>query len=205
MAHASERLKVIEAGRSAFDDDELLQIQDMGPNIIGARLFEADLSLAHRTKQPHIILKADGTQPVEIAESVRPPQAQEAYEGLRKLNVMSVNTTVRHFLATFALRTTPDYAITEDDIKGVDWHSAYNSPPSNAEKITAPALVLSNGCMYLIVPDEIIYNHLGSKDKTYVVNEGSTHGFTPCAPKYGDTVKRIFDYVDTWISKPGRF
>jgi pimeloyl-ACP methyl ester carboxylesterase len=205
MALAEERLKAIEVGRSAFDDDELLQIRDMGPNIIGARLFEADLRLAHRTKKPHIILKADGSQVEAIAESVRPPQAQAAQEGLRKLNVMSVNTTVRHFLATFALRTTPDYAITEDDIKGVDWHSAYNAPPSNAEKIAAPTLVMANSCMYLIVPDEIIYDHLAAKDKTYAITEGASHDFVACRPQYGDTKKRVYDFVDNWLSKPGRF
>ena len=35
--------------------------------------------------------------------------------------------------------------------------------------------------------------------------EGATHGFAPCKPEYGDTVKRTFDYVDTWLKQAGRF
>ena len=39
--------------------------------------------------------------------------------------------------------------------------------------------------------------------------EGATHGFTPCtncpgAP-FGDTVKRLFDYLDTWLTEPDAF
>jgi hypothetical protein len=40
--------------------------------------------------------------------------------------------------------------------------------------------------------DEIIFDHLGSKEKTQSLVEGSTHNFTPCRPEYGDTVKRAF-------------
>jgi hypothetical protein len=35
--------------------------------------------------------------------------------------------------------------------------------------------------------------------------EGATHGFAPCKPEYGNTTKRTFDYLDSWLSKPGRF
>ena len=118
---------------------------------------------------------------------------------------MNQDTTVRDFLAHSAIRTRPDYAITADDIVGADWDSAVNSTPGNAEGISVPALVLANSCRYLMVPDEIIYDHLASKDKTLVFVEGSTHLFTPCRPDYGDTVKRAFDYVDNWLGKPGRF
>ena len=61
------------------------------------------------------------------------------------------------------------------------------------------------GCHYLVVPGEIIFDHLAAKDKTYATVEGATHGFQPCQPQYGDTVKRTFDFVDNWLSRPGRF
>jgi pimeloyl-ACP methyl ester carboxylesterase len=204
-AHAQERLNAIQQGKSDYDDDELMQVRGMGPNAIGARPYEADLRLASHTKKPHLILKADGSQVEAIAQSVRPSDAGEALAGLRKLNVMSVTTSVRHFLSTFALRTMPNYAITDDDIIGVDWHSAYNSPPANAEQITLPVLVMAGTCHYLFVPDEIIYDHLASKDKTYVIIDGATHGFGACSPQYGDVTKRTYDFVDTWLTKPGRF
>jgi hypothetical protein len=60
-------------------------------------------------------------------------------------------------------------------------------------------------CHYLVVPGEIYFNHLAAKDKTYVAVEGATHGFAPCKPEYGNTTKRTFDYMDTWLSGPGRF
>lgn len=59
-------------------------------------------------------------------------------------------------------------------------------------------------CHYLVVPGEVIYDRLGSKDKTYASVEGATHLFQPCRSEYGDTKKRVFDFVDEWVSKPGR-
>lgn len=45
------------------------------------------------------------------------------------------------------------------------------------------------GCHYLIVPGEIIFDHLASKDKTYASVEGA----------------RTFDFVNEWLKKEGRF
>jgi hypothetical protein len=140
-----------------------------------------------------------------IVSSVRPPTGQQSLNALNSLRVMTQNTTVRQFLAHSAIRTGPDFAITADDILGVDWASAMTSAPTNAEGITVPALVLPMTCHYLIVPDEIIFDHLSSKDKTLAFVEGAVHNFTPCRPEYGDTVKRAFDFVDRWLSNPGRF
>jgi hypothetical protein len=52
-------------------------------------------------------------------------------------------------------------------------------------------------------------------DKTYAISEGAVHGGTPCTqcaqalglpPDYfGDTIKRIYDFMDEWLSQPGRF
>ena len=203
--NAVARLNALEQGKSEFTDDEPLLIKGMGEEAAGARLYQPDISFASHTKMPHTLLKGDGTQTEGIVYSVRPPTGQQFAAQLHTLRSMNTNTTVRDFLAHSAIRTTPDFAITADDIVGVDWASAVNSTPANAEGISVPALVLSNSCHYLIVPGEIIYDHLGSKDKTLVYVEGSTHMFTPCKPDYGDTVDRAFDAVDKWVSKPGRF
>lgn len=199
------RLNALKQGKGEFSDDEPLVIPGMGGEAAGARLYEPDPTLAAHTKKPHTLLKADGTQPEMIVESVRPPMGQQYVSKLGSLRVMSQETTVRDFLARVAIRTTPDYAFTADDIVGIDWASAMNSTPANAEGISIPALVLANTCHYLMVPDEIIFDHLGSKDKTLVFDEGATHDFAPCRPEYGDTIKRAFDYVDNWLNKPGRF
>jgi hypothetical protein len=62
---------------------------------------------------------------------------------------------------------------------------------------------------------ETVRGHAKSSDKTLAYVEGATHNFSPCKqcavakglPEdyYGDTVKTLFDYVDGWLSKPGRF
>jgi pimeloyl-ACP methyl ester carboxylesterase len=203
--NALARLNALKQGKGQFSDDEPLVVRGMGVNAAGARLYQPDPSFVSHTKKPHTLLKADGTRPEVIVNSVRPPTGQQVVGQLNSLSVMTENTTVREFLAHFAIRTKPDFAITDDDITGVDWASATTSTPANAEGITVPALVMPNSCHYLIIPDEIVFDHLASKDKTMAVVEGAVHTFTPCKPEYGDTVKRAFDYVDGWLSKPGRF
>jgi len=205
VENALVRLKAIDQGKGQFADDEPLVIRGMGQNAAGARLYQPDPAFAAHTKKPYVLLKADGTRPETIIKSVRPPTGQQAAGALNTLHVMSNDTTVRHFLASSAIRTTPDFAMTADDIVGVDWASATTSTPANAEGITVPALVMPMTCHYLVVPDEIIFDHLGSKDKTLVAVEGAVHNFTPCRPEYGDTVKRTFDQVDAWLGKAGRF
>jgi hypothetical protein len=118
---------------------------------------------------------------------------------------MTQNSTVRRFLAMSAIRTQKNFPFTEDDIVGVDWKSAMSSTPSNAEGITVPALVMSMTCHYLIVTNEIIFNHLAARDKQFALIEGATHNFTACRPEYDDAVARAFDYVDAWLTQPGRF
>jgi hypothetical protein len=203
--NAIARLKAIQQGKGQFSDDEPLVIRGLGENANGARLYQPDPSFAAHTKKPHTLLKADGTEPEVIVSSVRPPSGQQGAGALNTLHVMSHDTTVREFLSQSAIRTKADFAITADDIVGVDWASATTSTPANAEGITVPALVQANTCHYLMVPDEIIFDHLASKDKTLAFVEGAVHGFTPCRPEYGDTVRRAFDNVDSWLSKPGRF
>ena len=60
-------------------------------------------------------------------------------------------------------------------------------------------------CHYFLVPDEIIFDHAASKDKHIVFVEGASHVLTFCRPEYGDTVKRMFDYVDGWLGDGSRF
>jgi hypothetical protein len=46
---------------------------------------------------------------------------------------------------------------------------------------------------------------LAAQDKEIVGLEGANHGLQPCRPEFGDTFKRAFDFVDSWLSKSGRF
>ncbi|HEX4266563.1 MAG TPA: hypothetical protein VHY36_01650 [Steroidobacteraceae bacterium] len=202
---ALARLRAIEQDKGEFRDDEPFVVPGMGVNAAGARLYQTDPAafLSH-TKQPHILLEADGSTARAIIRSVRRPLGQFARD-LGMLDPMTQNVTVRSFLAEDAIRTTSNFAITADDIVGVQWASSPTSTPANAVGITVPALVMVMSCHYFIVPGEIVYDHLASRDRTYAAVEGASHMFTPCRPQYGDTVKRTFDFVDAWLSKPSRF
>ncbi len=112
---------------------------------------------------------------------------------------------MRRFLDNAAVRTTGDFDITADNITGVDWKSSITSTPANAEMIAAPTLIVATSCSRFVVPDEIVFDHLVARDKSYVAVEGAGHGFAACKPAYGDTQKRTFDFVDRWLSGPGRF
>jgi pimeloyl-ACP methyl ester carboxylesterase len=202
---AVARLKLIEVGKGRFTDDEPLLIPGMGVNAAGARLYQPDLAFVERTRNPHTLLKADGTNVEQIVHTVRPPSGQQSVTGLNALAVMAQNTTVREFLSDSAVRTGSNFAITQNDIVDVDWRSSMTSTPANAEGISVPSLVLTMGCHYLVVPGEIIFDHLAAPDKTYATVEGAVHVFTACGAQYGDTTKRTFDYVDSWLSKAGRF
>jgi hypothetical protein len=138
-------------------------------------------------------------------ESVRPPLVGGNRLDLDSYDHATMVTTVRQFLASFALRATKDYNMTADSITGVDWASSNTSAVPNIEGVSVPTLIIAMSCHYFLVPDEIIFNHAGALDKQYMIVEGATHGFMPCKPEYGDTRKRVFDTVDTWLKKGGRF
>jgi pimeloyl-ACP methyl ester carboxylesterase len=197
------RLKLVQQGKGAFAKDEPLAIPGMFNDVEGPAPYASDLSLLSHTRQPHLVLKTDGSAADEIVRSIRPPEPRSGLVG--SLCCASLNYSLRAYLANDAIRTTKDFAATADNIVGIDWKSSVDSSIANAEGINVPTLILVNTCYRLVVTSEILFNHLAAKDKTYVALEGATHNFTPCKPEFGDTKKRGFDFVDSWISKPGRF
>lgn len=202
---ALARLKLIDAGKGHYRDDEPLIINGMGNLAAGARLFQPDPRLLAHTRGSYVTLMADGTRKAGPVASVRPPLGAESAQAVGTLSLMTRNTTVRQYLAASAIRFGPDFAITTDNIVGVDWTSAAYSTPGNARGITVPTFVLTMSCHYLVVPGEIIFENLAAKDKTYMSVQGATHLFQPCRPEYGDTMKRTFDAVAEWTAKEGRF
>jgi hypothetical protein len=198
IAYARWRLLEIVKRSGKFSDDEPFVV----PASQNARLLQADTRLVSHTHGPHPLLKADGSKRVQIVPSVRPSLVSRR-SGVGDLGSAQV-TTVRGFLAEHALRTTKDYNMTEDSITGIDWSSSSSSSISNIEGITVPTLIMAMSCHYFLVPDEIMFDHSGAKDKEYVLVEGASHTFTPCRPEYGDTEKRLFDYMASWLSADGR-
>ena len=198
IAYARWRLSEIVKRKGKFSDDEPLVV----PASQNARLLQADPRIVSHTHFPHPLLKADGTKPTQIVPSVRPSlvTGRSAVGELRSAQV----TTVRGFLAEHALRTTKEYNMTEDSITGIDWSSSSSSAVANIEGISVPTLIMAMSCHYFLVPDEMIFDHAAAKDKQYVLVEGASHTFTPCRQEYGDTEKRLFDYIASWLSSDGR-
>jgi hypothetical protein len=119
---------------------------------------------------------------------------------------------VRSFLSTYAIRVIDDYGYGEEtSMRGVEWTSSWASNPGNVEGVTVPFLTLGMTGSYESATAETIHNHTKSADKMLVYVEGATHGYSTCHKcektpgQYGDTVKTIYDYVDGWLSKTGRF
>jgi pimeloyl-ACP methyl ester carboxylesterase len=200
---ALARLARIEKGEGDYKDDEPFVVPGSSRMENGARLDLADRHFMARTHAPHPLLKADGTVVTQIVPSVLPPVPGNA-AGIDTLEKTTQDLTVRHFLSFYALRTTAEYAVTENDVKGIVWHSTVNSAPGNVEGVRVPTLIMAGTCYGHMVMNEIVFDHSAAQDKEYVAVEGGNHTLQPCKPEYGDTSKRAFDYLENWLKKPGR-
>jgi pimeloyl-ACP methyl ester carboxylesterase len=200
---AQARLALIEKGEGDYKDDEPFVVFGSSIDVNGARPELADHKLLAKTHAPHILLKADGTAPVEIIPSVIPALATPEQED--SLVETTQDVTVREYLSFQALRVTPDYRMTEDRIMGLDWRTTPNSLQGNLEGIKVPTLIMSGTCAPHLVLLETAYDLSAAKDKEMVGVEGANHGMMPCKPEYGDTFRHTFDYADSWLTKPGRF
>jgi pimeloyl-ACP methyl ester carboxylesterase len=193
----------IQKGESDYKDDEPFVVTGSDTHATGARLDLADTRLLSKTHAPHLFLKADGSTPVQIIPLVQPPLGTPQDQGQLYRTVME--STVKYYLSFQAVRLNPDYALTENNVVGVQWRSTPNSAEGNVEGIRVPTLVMAATCAVHLVFSEITYDHSAAKDKQFVGVEGANHQFQPCRPQFGDTSKRTFDFVDRWLSSPGRF
>lgn len=200
IATSEATWRSVEAHTGQYNDDYPLIIPGFADNSLGSRLNLADGSLLSETHAAHLLLKADGSMPIEIAHSTRKPAAT-APELRDTVEETTQVTTVRQYLSFLAITTTPQFRITRNDIKGVDWRSSANSAPGSVENVTVPTLIMAGSCTIHMVPLEITYDRSAAKDKEFVVVEGGDHSFRPCRPEFGDAQKRAFDYVDAWLSK----
>jgi hypothetical protein len=158
------------------------------PGSTGARLWQPDTGLLRSTQKKHILLARDGTRPVQVIHSVRPPSgnlgALDCDESTRSVNI-------HVWLGSRALRATPGrYNQTENDITGVDYSSSATSTVDavkgvgkhpNGNQSTTPLLIIANSGHYFLRPDEIVYDNAYTKDKTIAFSEGAVHGGGPCA------------------------
>ena len=206
---------------------------DMGDdipfNIVGggnaARLWQADTGGANQsisgllncTQHPHILLSHDGTRPVQLVCSVRPPAGNRA-QGIT--NASNLSLTVHNYLGVNTIRTNGRYSQTLNDITGIDWESSATSTLVNIRGVgqhpngtnkTTPLLIVANSGHYFLRFDEMIFdNATATLDKTYAIEEGAVHVGTECTacetllglPNgfFGDTLGRTMDFMAEWLS-----
>jgi len=198
---ALDRLSKIKANGGRFTDDEPFDVP--GGTITAPQIWSLDTRLWKQTRKAHPLVKADGSVVTQIVKSLRNPSPVTSSPSLTTSGARF--TTVRRFLNSWACRATEQYGYGEDFITGIDWKSTYNNTPGSIEGVTVPTLVVGMSASSLVVSNETAFDHAVSSDKTIVYIEGATHMTFPIKPEFGDTVKTTFDYLDGWLSKPGRF
>jgi hypothetical protein len=154
-------------------------------------------------------LKNDGTIAMQVAIQVRPRPRDDADAGERGRRrgrgagggqaARGRRMTLQSFLTTASVRAT-------DSLEGIDWCSTNSTTPCAAAAIEAPVLVVALSASSMIRDSEVIYEFAKSRDKDFVIIEGSTHDFVPCtdcemaAGQYSNVTKNCFDYIATWIN-----
>ena len=202
---ALERLGKIEAGEGRFIDDEPFLIAAADQPKPNNRLLPEDPRLLSHTKGAYDLLRGDGSVTREVIRCVRVAECDHSmsrqYEGGANPN------TVRGFLSSQALRTRPDFAITEDDVLGVDWRSSYASPIGNIEHISAPALFIGLTGSYEYLASELIYNRAAMPDRTIAFVHGADHMFAPnrraekFPGEFGDTEGVLYEAMARWMDR----
>ncbi|NTV89559.1 MAG: alpha/beta hydrolase, partial [Clostridiales bacterium] len=137
---ALERLALIESGKGNFLDDEPFIVPGgvlIRPN---NKLFLQDIRFLSHTKGQWPLIHKDGSITHQVVPSVRKPCEGKNITGYH--NLASLVTTVRTFLKSYSVRTTPDFGYNEDSVYGVEWTSGYSNPSGNATGISVPLLMM---------------------------------------------------------------
>jgi hypothetical protein len=207
---ALERLHAIESGKGKYDDDEPLLIPGGTQGSFNNKLFPQDIRLLSHTRKTWPLIHSDGSVTNQIIPSVRRPKNNVSYTS--SYRIATIKTTVRTYLNSSAVRTTKDFGYNEDSIQGIDWLSSYSCTPGNVTGISSPMLIMGMTAGYEFMASEILHEKAQKcKDKTIAFVEGATHAFFTAKDcekypgQFGDTMKTLFDYVDTWLSQKGRF
>ena len=203
--YALARLHKIESGEGYYVDDEPFMIAAADQPKPNNRLLPEDVRLLAHTKGEYDLLHGDGSMTHEQVFSVRTPECDRCFSSTYQMGVNK--NTIRGFLSSQAIRTTDEFAITEDDVLGVEWDSSYASPIGNIEHIRVPALFMGMTGGYEYMASELIYNHAKMEDKSIAFVRGASHIFSPNKDaeavygSFGDTEKVLYDYMAQWMRK----
>ena len=200
-------MAAVHAGKGKFTDDEPMTIAGIAQT--SNKLFAQDTRLMSHTLKPWPLLHAGGAVTIEVVHTVRQPR--NFTDTTPSLAGGGEQTTVRDFLNDHAIRVSNDFGYDEDSVHGIEWTSTYSSPPGNVESIRAPLLVMGMTGSWEYLSAETIFGNAESKDKALAFVEGASHMYNTCQAcertpgQYGDTMKTLYDYVDSWLSLKGRF
>ena len=206
---AQERLWAIEAGKGRFVEDEPFVIAGGTQMVPGNKLFPQDTGLFAHTKAEYDLLCRDGAVRHEIIRSVRKPRGRKS--PTPSCGMGTLMTTVKSFLTGKAVLADTSYAVLADGATGILWDHCYDCTPGNVKNIQVPLLCMGMTGSYEYLAAEAIYERAASTDKTIAFVEGAGHNFEVEAEcerwpgQFGDTQKTLYDFMDRWLSKAGRF
>lgn len=209
IARAQQRLARLERGEAFYTDDEPFLVPGAAQGFLNNKLFAQDVRLFAHTASPHPLLHADGSITYGIVPSLRRPANDVSFT--RSFYEGALITTLRNFLAEFAVRTTEDYGYDGSRLHGVDWASTYASPVSNVPGIRVPTLVMGMTAGWEYIAAESLYERSASADKSICFVEGAQHTYQAARDceafpgQFGDTLALTLAHCDGWLAAPGRF
>lgn len=121
IARAQQRLARLERGEAFYTDDEPFIVPGAAQGFLNNKLFAQDVRLVAHTAAPHPLLHADGSVTHGVVPSLRRPANDVSFT--RSFYEGALITTLRNFLAEFAVRTAEDYGYDGSRLYGVDWSS----------------------------------------------------------------------------------
>lgn len=205
IAHAQERVALIDAGKGLFADDEPMIVPGGTQIAPMNKLFPQMPEFFSHTEKEWELIHKDGSVTTQIVPCVR--AARPAMETASKYRMGALISTVKTFLKSSAVRALPEFGYDETTLYGVDWDSSYCVTTGNVAHIAKPMLMMGMTGSYEYIAAEHLYKRaVKSEDKTVAFVEGAGHNFVAEEATggieggdWGDTVKTCFDYVDRWI------
>ena len=202
---AQDKLARIRRGDYPYSDSDLVVIPGGGNPGSGpggsAALFitQPDMPAVNSTVRPEKLLRNDGSISLQPVKSVFVANPSLARSNLQ-FNTGTKVYALRSFLSANAVRSRDAYG-------DIDHCSSNNSTVCAVQSITAPVLFVAMGAHYFIRDNERHFDLSKSADRDFVVIEGATHGFTPCAEcektpgQYANSVRNMFDYIAKWLNE----
>ncbi|KAK8234915.1 hypothetical protein IWZ00DRAFT_447387 [Phyllosticta capitalensis] len=210
VAHAEQRLAVIEAGNGTYADDEPLTIPDSMYTGNNNKLFTQDVRLFSHTQHAWPLLHKNGSASTQIVRSVRVPSGVTSLASSYLQG--AVKTTIRRFLGIFALRVDAStFSYNASSLSGIQWNSSHMVPIAAVQGIKVPLLTMGMTGHYEYLNAEKVYLNSGSNDTSIAFVEGANHDTSTCTEcetypgEFGNTTKTAFDFVAGWLGREGRF